>query len=146
VGGAADGGGAGRPRRRQRGAARDDYEQRYIEAWRSFLGDLAVQTPTNLKEAVDLYAELQKPEWPYLRILRALEDHNPVEEGRQRDGEQEAAADRQIGSSTRKLTSKSKGLKFNVNVSPSRPRQPRARSVQEDRGLPACPRTPPRGR
>jgi type VI secretion system protein ImpL len=53
----------------------DDYEQRYTTYWRDFLLDLEVERPGTLRAAVELYAELQNPEWPYIRLLRALEDH-----------------------------------------------------------------------
>ncbi len=53
----------------------DDYEQRYIAAWEGFVLDLEVHKPANLREAVEMYDELQRPERPFLRILRRLEDH-----------------------------------------------------------------------
>jgi type VI secretion system protein ImpL len=53
----------------------DDYESRYIESWTDWVADLRVQSPQTLKDAVSLYGELTKPDWPYLRILRAVEDH-----------------------------------------------------------------------
>jgi type VI secretion system protein ImpL len=52
-----------------------DYEEQYIRQWSDFLVDVVVKEPATLKEAVDSYALLAQPEWPYLRILRALEDH-----------------------------------------------------------------------
>jgi type VI secretion system protein ImpL len=39
------------------------------------MADLTVRMPANLKEAKELYMELAKPDYPYLRILRALEDN-----------------------------------------------------------------------
>lgn len=57
----------------------EDYEQSYIGAWKAFLTDLAVKSPNTLTEAATLYGDepggLRCPEWPFLRILRALEDH-----------------------------------------------------------------------
>ena len=52
-----------------------DYDQRYIEAWTDWMSDLVVQSPATVKEAIELYATLSRPEWPYLRIFRKLEDH-----------------------------------------------------------------------
>jgi type VI secretion system protein ImpL len=52
-----------------------DYDQRYIEQWTDWIGDLIIQSPATVKEAIDLYATLSRPEWPYLRIFRNLEDH-----------------------------------------------------------------------
>ncbi|HVY44680.1 MAG TPA: type VI secretion system membrane subunit TssM [Minicystis sp.] len=53
----------------------DDYDQRYIDEWTDWMADLRVESPQTLKDAIDLYTILVKPDWPYLRILRALEDH-----------------------------------------------------------------------
>ncbi|MBW2456773.1 MAG: type VI secretion system membrane subunit TssM, partial [Deltaproteobacteria bacterium] len=91
-----------------------DYEQKYIAAWTDFLADLQVQSPANLKEAIELYAALQKPEWPYLRVLRALEDH--TQWGSSVTGGNEAAnkiANQRIN---RALTSRAKGLRFGLDV------------------------------
>ncbi len=91
-----------------------DYEQKYITAWNGFLGDLAIQSPANLKEAIDLYAALQKPEWPYLRVLRALEDHtqwNTNVTGGNAKANQ--IANQKIN---RALTSRAKGLRFGLDV------------------------------
>jgi type VI secretion system protein ImpL len=51
------------------------YATRYIEQWRDWMADLQVRIPANLKEARELYTELAKPDYPYLRVLRYLEDH-----------------------------------------------------------------------
>jgi type VI secretion system protein ImpL len=53
----------------------DDYDQRYIAAWTDWMGDLKVTSPATVKDAIELYMLLAKPDWPYLRILRAVEDH-----------------------------------------------------------------------
>ncbi|MGK4001979.1 type VI secretion system membrane subunit TssM [Sorangium sp. So ce1036] len=52
-----------------------DYDARYIAQWNDWMADLTVRTPANLKEAKEIYTELAKPDYPYLRILRALEDN-----------------------------------------------------------------------
>ena len=53
----------------------ETYQARYIAAWEGFLSDLVVEPPVNLRDAVDLYEEMQRPERPYLRLLRRVEDH-----------------------------------------------------------------------
>jgi type VI secretion system protein ImpL len=53
----------------------ETYDQRYIDEWTDWLTDISVRSPASIKEALDLYATLTRPEWPYLRILRNLYDH-----------------------------------------------------------------------
>ncbi|HEY4119030.1 MAG TPA: type VI secretion system membrane subunit TssM [Byssovorax sp.] len=53
----------------------DDYDQKYIEAWTEWMADLKIESPATLKDAIELYTILVKPDWPYLRILRQMEDH-----------------------------------------------------------------------
>jgi len=91
-----------------------DYEQKYIAAWTDFLADLDVQSPANLKEAIELYAALQKPEWPYLRVLRALEDH--TQWGTSVTGGNDKAAQIANQKINRALSSRTKGLRFGLNV------------------------------
>lgn len=52
-----------------------DYDTRYIRQWDEWMADITVRTPVTYKEATEVYAELAKPDYPYLRILRALEDN-----------------------------------------------------------------------
>jgi type VI secretion system protein ImpL len=52
-----------------------DYEERYIREWSDFLADLTIKEPPTNKDAMELYRALTEPEWPYLRVLRAVEDH-----------------------------------------------------------------------
>ncbi len=61
----------------------DQYEQEYIRQWTDFFADLTVKPPRSLKEAIELYSALMKPEWPYLRLLRALEDHTQWRKSRE---------------------------------------------------------------
>lgn len=51
------------------------YEETYIRHWQAFFADIEVVRPHTLAEAVRLYEVLLAPEWPYLRLIRALEDH-----------------------------------------------------------------------
>jgi type VI secretion system protein ImpL len=53
----------------------NEYEKKYIEAWMDFMADVTVKPPSTLQEAVNLYTVLSKPPWPYLQLLRQLEDH-----------------------------------------------------------------------
>lgn len=53
----------------------EEYDQRYADQWSEWLMDLAVTPPATIKEAIDLYATLARPELPYLRVLRNLYDH-----------------------------------------------------------------------
>jgi type VI secretion system protein ImpL len=53
----------------------EDYDDRYIEQWNDFIADVQVSSPANVKEAIDNYTTLIRAEWPYLRILRFVEDH-----------------------------------------------------------------------
>ncbi len=59
----------------------DDYDQKYIEEWTDWMADVRVHSPQTLKEAIALYTELTKPDWPYLRILRRLEDDTQWKRG-----------------------------------------------------------------
>jgi type VI secretion system protein ImpL len=93
----------------------EDYEEGYIASWRSFLLDLDVQTPTTLKEAAELYAVLATPEWPLLRVLRAVEDHtqwrkdlSPAE-----NKKLQSELNRRLN---RAVTSKTGGLRWNLDV------------------------------
>jgi type VI secretion system protein ImpL len=52
------------------------YEENYQRHWEHFFADLEIVRPTTLTEAVALYTTLSsEPEWPVLRLIRALEDH-----------------------------------------------------------------------
>jgi type VI secretion system protein ImpL len=53
----------------------NEYEKKYIEAWQEFMTDVTIKSPGTLQEAVKLYETLAKPPWPYLQLLRRLEDH-----------------------------------------------------------------------
>lgn len=93
----------------------NDYDQLYIQQWTDWMADLDVRQPANLKEAKALYTELAKPEYPYLRILRDLEDHTQWK----RDPsalENKAISDRINMEINNKLSQKTQGLRFNVDV------------------------------
>jgi type VI secretion system protein ImpL len=89
----------------------EDYEQKYVGAWEQFMLDIEVKTPANLKEAAELYAELQKPEWPYLRVVRTLEDHTQWKKA-----VNDAALNQINKKLNQKVSSKTKGLRFGFDV------------------------------
>jgi type VI secretion system protein ImpL len=53
----------------------EEYDNRYIEQWNDWMMDVQVSSPSTVKEAIEEYNTLARPEWPYLRIFRHLEDH-----------------------------------------------------------------------
>jgi type VI secretion system protein ImpL len=50
------------------------YQKEYIRQWEDFFRDLEVKSPKTNKEAISEYRVLSTPDWPYLRLLRALSD------------------------------------------------------------------------
>jgi type VI secretion system protein ImpL len=58
------------------------YDERYVEQWRDWLRDLQVDAPATVGDAIDLYDVLARPESPYLRILRVVEEHTQWSEKR----------------------------------------------------------------
>jgi type VI secretion system protein ImpL len=56
-------------------ALANEYEKKYIEAWQEFMTDVTIKSPGTLQEAVNLYRVLASPPWPYLQLLRRIEDH-----------------------------------------------------------------------
>ncbi len=101
----------------------EDYENNYIAAWKGFMQDLRVKAPNTLQEATQLYGDedrgMRKPDWPYLRILRALEDHTQWKRSldaladKDKGGKIGSLVNNKINS---KLSSKTGGIKFNVDV------------------------------
>ena len=55
------------------------YFDRYRATWKSFLVDLAVQDPGNAEVAIDELTALSEPEWPYLRLIKLLNDNVSIE-------------------------------------------------------------------
>ncbi|MRG91319.1 type VI secretion system membrane subunit TssM [Polyangium spumosum] len=54
---------------------RQDYDTQYIREWLEFFRDIQVEIPPNNKEAIEEFRVLSTPDWPYQRLLRALEDN-----------------------------------------------------------------------
>jgi type VI secretion system protein ImpL len=59
-----------------------DYDTRYINQWTDWFKDVTVVAPATVKEAVEVYGTLVRPEWPYLRVLRQVEDHTQWKKGK----------------------------------------------------------------
>ncbi len=51
------------------------YFGRYKKAWRDFFLDLRVERPENSEKALDELNALSEPEWPYLRLIRTLNEN-----------------------------------------------------------------------
>jgi type VI secretion system protein ImpL len=94
----------------------EEYDQRYAEQWTDWLRDITVQSPANVREAIDLYNTLSQPERPYLRILRTLEDHTQWKERSKEIFENEEVQrelKRRIQQKTAQYT---KGLRVDVDL------------------------------
>jgi len=93
----------------------DDYDTRYVEQWKDWLADIKVAPPATVKDAVALYTVLITAEWPYLRILRKIEDHTQwKKEGAAFDNED---ANRILNQKVnQQLSMKTQGLRFNVDI------------------------------
>ncbi|AKT43387.1 type VI secretion system membrane subunit TssM [Chondromyces crocatus] len=96
-------------------ALASDYDQLYIQQWNEWMTDLTVRSPANLKEAKALFTELAKPDYPYLRILRQLEDHTQWKRD-QGALANKAVTDRMNQGINQALASKTRGLRFNIDV------------------------------
>src|SRR5581483_1857185 len=53
----------------------ETYDTKYVNEWSDWFTDITVVQPATVKDAIDEYSSLTRPDWPYLRVLRALEDH-----------------------------------------------------------------------
>ena len=58
---------------------RELYFEKYKNAWRDFLASIEVQRPENKEKALEELQALSEPEWPYLRLLRTLNDNTDLE-------------------------------------------------------------------
>lgn len=64
---------------------RQDYDSEYIRQWVNFFRDVDVAVPPNNKEAIEEFRVLSTPDWPYLRLLRALSDHTQFDDPRNQE-------------------------------------------------------------
>lgn len=65
---------------RQLKELRDRYFSSYTRAWADFLHDLEIRKPANNDEALDELNALSEVPWPYLRLLRKLDENVHLEE------------------------------------------------------------------
>ncbi|WP_437741579.1 type VI secretion system membrane subunit TssM [Sorangium sp. So ce1504] len=91
-----------------------DYDVSYIAQWTDWMADLTVRLPANLKEAKETYQALTQADYPYLRIIRALEDNTQWKRDRSAI-EDSALAKRGKEYLDRKIEQKTR-LKVPVNV------------------------------
>jgi type VI secretion system protein ImpL len=61
---------------------RQDYDAEYVRQWVNFFRDIDVAVPPNNKEAIQEFRVLSTPDWPYLRLLRALSDNTQFDDPR----------------------------------------------------------------
>jgi len=54
---------------------REKYFLKYKEAWKNFLEDIDVTKPDSTDKSLTEMQLLSEPEWPYLRLLRTLDDN-----------------------------------------------------------------------
>ncbi len=54
---------------------RQSYDSEYIRQWESFFRDIDVEVPDNNKEAIEEFNVLATRDWPYLRLLKALDEN-----------------------------------------------------------------------
>ena len=57
------------------------YFQRYIRAWNDLLGGVTVETPSNLRLAIDELRALSETDGPYLRLFRAISENAILDMG-----------------------------------------------------------------
>jgi type VI secretion system protein ImpL len=94
----------------------EEYDQRYAEQWTDFLLDLEVKTPATVKEAIELYQVLGRPEWPYLRILRTLEDNTQWKDKNKEVFENEEIQREAKRRINEKLSTATRGLRFDIDL------------------------------
>jgi type VI secretion system protein ImpL len=92
-----------------------DYDSRYIGQWTDWMADLSVRTPVNLKEAKEIYTELARSDYPYLRILRALEDNTQWKRDRVLT-ENQSLVNRVNDKLNQAVTQQARGLRFGIDV------------------------------
>ncbi len=54
---------------------RQSYDSEYIRQWENFFRDIDVEIPDNNKEAIEEFNTLATRDWPYLRLLKALDEN-----------------------------------------------------------------------
>lgn len=92
----------------------EDYDTRYIDQWLAFAEDITVDAPKTVKAAIELYGTLDRAEWPYLRILRTLEDHTQWK--RPPSALDNKAANELATLKANQAATRITGLRVNINV------------------------------
>ncbi len=93
----------------------DDYDQRYIEQWTDWLMDLRVKQPATVKEAIEVYTTLSRPDWAYLRILRNVEDHTQWK--KEKSAFKNKGVNEELNRRlNEKVTQSTGGLRFNLDI------------------------------
>lgn len=93
----------------------DRYERVYVEQWTAFLEDVRPISPRSLRQAVEIYDVLTRPEWPFLRLLRTVEDHTQWR--RPRSALENESVARQINQRINyRVSSRMQGLRFDLDV------------------------------
>lgn len=57
---------------------RDRYFETYEKQWRNFFMDIDVAKPKTDAEAILILGTISEPEWPYLRLIRALAENSRI--------------------------------------------------------------------
>ncbi|WP_437673301.1 type VI secretion system membrane subunit TssM [Sorangium sp. So ce131] len=92
-----------------------EYNGRYIAQWVDWMADIHVRPPANLKEAKALYLELAKSDYPYLRILRALEDNTQWK--RDRDAFNNPKLNKRLNEQISQKVKQHTGFQVNIDMS-----------------------------
>lgn len=61
------------------GKLRDLYFERFKNAWRDFIADIEIADPGNAEYALAELNAMSEPEWPYLRLIRTLNENVTLE-------------------------------------------------------------------
>jgi len=93
----------------------DEYEQQYIEQWNNWLLDLTAISPATVKEAIITYETLSRPEWPYLRILRNIQDHTQWNKPPE-ILENKEVMDQLNQRANMAVSQQTRGLRFNIDI------------------------------
>lgn len=81
------------------------YFLRFSDAWEKFLLDLDVRKPANVDEALPELMALTEPEWPYLRLVRTLNDNVAIELT-----DEEAGKEKSLVDNAKELAEKARAL------------------------------------
>jgi type VI secretion system protein ImpL len=93
----------------------EEYESRYIEQWTTWMEDITVPSPATVRDAIQLYTVLGQTEWPYVRILRRVQDDTQWNKPPELLEKSEVTS--QINTAlNQKATQATGGLRFGIDV------------------------------